>query len=546
MFEVDLPHPKQALFDFISEHIDSERIEIKIVHQSKQKNEVRRRKGFKSLLPCAGKYNSEQEEEINKVKKGKKILFKGEPGMGKTTVGKKIGWDWAVGILETFHIVFFVFLKLVRPGETIEKVIMQQTPILKGLGITEHKLLAFLKKYGNKCLLILDGFDECALGKNQDVVEIVRGEKLFTCNILLTSRPHSTREITENFHAVVKVTGFTEDEARKFAFKILNDGKLVNDVLNFSPPTLTDEDTKLYQCPILLSFLCLLVREKEISLSDKSISVGEIYARMVRCLYRKFTIRKNRNFDETKFLESLKRLGKIAFRTLLSGNPLMKRSEIVQEVDEEIFDYGLLIGHEDPFRLIRDETADIFITFPHRSLQEFLGTLYVVLMLSSDTKIDTLFGTNKSTPIFMTDPLFFDFCIWFLSEKNIYIPIDGKDAILTILAEFCAKTFVSSCVHVENITKLCPTLGLRRVERKNDELMFAFYRMFLESFENVNTIVLDFKYPRQWILDLMIQKCENIRYINITGVCSYFFCNRNGTIKVCIKKKAILPECLVH
>ena len=98
---------------------------------------------------------------------------------------------------------------------------------------------------------------------------------------------------------------------------------------------------------------------------------------------------------QAKFVDTMKRIGKIAFRALLSGNTLLKRSEVVKEVDEEVFDYGLLIGHEDAFRLIRDETADIFITFPHRSMMEFLAALYFVLMLSSNTTIDTLLDGNR-------------------------------------------------------------------------------------------------------------------------------------------------------
>ena len=540
----EISEPEEVHFNIISEYF-----EIKSGKRSTKKNNTGRQNAFKSLLSCTGKYSYKEEEETEKVeevKKGKKILFKGEPGMGKTIVGKKIGWDWAKGIMQNFQIVFFVFLKLVKPGDSIENVIIKQTPVLKGLGITEHKLLNFLEILGNRCLLILDGFDECALGQNHAVIEIVRGEKLFKCNILLTSRPHSTREITGQFQTVVKVTGFTEDQARKFAFKILNDEELVGDVLSFTPPTLTEDDTKLYQCPILLSFLCLLVKEKEISLSDKAISLGEIYTRMVRCLYRKFTIRKNRSFDTKKFVDTMKRIGKIAFRALLSGNPLLKRSEVVKEVDEEVFDYGLLIGHEDAYRLLRDETADIFITFPHLSIMEFLGALYFVLMLSSNTTIESLFDGHQTKPIFMTDPLLLDFCLWFLCEKNSYIPIDGKEVILTTLAEFYAETFVSSCFHTEHITQLCPVLDLRRAERKNDELMFAFYRKFLEKFQNVNTVVLDFRYPHEWILEAMIQNYENIRHINIKGVFSYFACTRNCTIKVSMERQGKLPECLVH
>ena len=55
----------------------------------------------------------------------KKILLKGDPGMGKTTFSKKIGWDWARKILDFFRVVFVVFLKLVRPEEAIENVILR-------------------------------------------------------------------------------------------------------------------------------------------------------------------------------------------------------------------------------------------------------------------------------------------------------------------------------------------------------------------------------------------------------------------------------------
>ena len=519
--------------------LDSYQEALKISGQrSNKRNYTGLQKVFNSMMCCTG--------EIENIGEGKKILFKGEPGMGKTTVGKKIGWDWAIGILKTFEIVFFVYLKFVRPGHSIEDTIIQQTPVLNVLGITKKKLAPLFKTFGHRCLLILDGLDECALGQNEDTVKMVRGEKHFKCNILLTSRPHSIRDIRQYFQTVVNVTGFTKQEARKFASKLfLNDLKLVDDVLSFTPLSLTNEDIKLYQCPILLSFLCLLVKEKEISLSDKAISVGEIYTRMVRCLYRKFTIRKNRSFDTKKFVDTLKRIGKIAFRALLSGNPLLTYSEVIKEVDEEVFDYGLLIGHQDAHRLVPDETADILITFPHRSLQQFLGALYFVLMLSSNTTIDTFFDGNRTEPIFMTDTLFLDFCLWFLCEKNSYFPVDGKDVILTTLAGFCAQSLVSSCFHVEHIKKLCPALDLGRTERKNDELIRAFYRKFLEKFENANSIVLDFAYPRQWILEAMIQNCENIRQICVKDVFSYFACTRNCTIKVSMNRQGDLPECLV-
>ena len=44
-----------------------------------------------------------------------KILAKGDPGMGKTTLSKKIAWDWAKNDFKKVSIVLFLLLKSVRP-----------------------------------------------------------------------------------------------------------------------------------------------------------------------------------------------------------------------------------------------------------------------------------------------------------------------------------------------------------------------------------------------------------------------------------------------
>ena len=85
--------------------------------------------------------------------------------MGKTTISRKITWDWAVGLFKTFVIVFLVYLKFVRPGDSIENVIIGQTPLLQELNVTEKRMKQILETFGNRILVILDGLDEHALGK---------------------------------------------------------------------------------------------------------------------------------------------------------------------------------------------------------------------------------------------------------------------------------------------------------------------------------------------------------------------------------------------
>ena len=62
----------------------------------------------------------------------------------------------------------------------------------------------------------------------------------------------------------------------------------------------------------------------------------------------------------------------------MSGNPMFSKEEVIREAGPDVFEWGLLIGDEDPEGL-SDETADILVTFAHQSIQEFFGAFYFTL-----------------------------------------------------------------------------------------------------------------------------------------------------------------------
>ena len=143
-------------------------------------------------------------------------------------------------------------LKLVKPDDTIENVIIQQNPELEGLDVSQQKLKALLNSFSSRILIILDGLDEHGLGINRDVLKVVKNKRLLGCHILISSRPHSTWKIEEYFPTIVRVEGFTKEEAKKFVSRFLTDESKIKEIMKFCPSD-SREYFPVHKCPILLS-----------------------------------------------------------------------------------------------------------------------------------------------------------------------------------------------------------------------------------------------------------------------------------------------------
>ena len=215
---------------------------------------------------------------------------------------------------------------------------------------------------------------------------------------------------------MVRVEGFDRNQAERFASNILKDENQIKQVMEFKPSD-SREQFPIQQCPILLSFFCFLVAEQEINLSDKAISMGDIYTRLVKCLYKKFMIRRNAAFKVADFYEVMKSLGKLAFKTLTLNNPLLQRAEVLEMIGDFAFDYGLFAGHED-FKVSSDPTADLYVTYPHRSLEEFFGSFGFIQVLCEGKTLDDILGSYRKELIFMVNPLVLKFSLWFLSTPD--------------------------------------------------------------------------------------------------------------------------------
>ncbi len=377
----------------------------------------------------------------HKGRKGasKRILIKGNPGMGKTTLVKKITSDWVEGemeVLRRFDVLFFLSLKEAEKGLSIEEAICRDNDFLEGLDISAENVRSILEGFGPRCLLILDGLDEYLLdpekqplGNNFDVGKVLTGRRLRRCNIILTTRPHCINDdIKKKFQTVVKVNGFSEAEAAKFAEKVLLNKSKIPDVINFSRLKEGEvEDFALHRNPILLSILCCLADDNKIDLkaSPDQYVYSEIYAMMVMYMYAKYMQQQGKTFYTEKrehllasLAETLMLVGSLAWDTLKSGNPHFLESEVRREVGDGAFALGLLSGDHE----IRSShpCVDTAIAWPHKTIQEFYGSFFYVLMVHEGLR-GKLIG-REDEPKFMQTGLFGHFCNWLAEKSEDYFP----------------------------------------------------------------------------------------------------------------------------
>ena len=145
------------------------------------------------------------------------ILMDGAPGVGKTTISRKVCIDWAKGkLLQEYQLVILVPLREVILAQTGHQSIADLLPA------DDHELkdqvLRYIQKTsGANILFIFDGFDELSSQQRtlqSFFLDMIEGSKFHHCSVLVTSRPYASGSLRRmkrvNHH--VEVLGFTKGQ----------------------------------------------------------------------------------------------------------------------------------------------------------------------------------------------------------------------------------------------------------------------------------------------------------------------------------------------
>ena len=138
-----------------------------------------------------------------------RVLIDGSPGVGKTTLCRKITNDWANGLEELRKYKLVVLLQLrdkrIAKAQSIDDLFDHKSDVVNYVENSN----------GRDILMLLDGFEELHHEeRNESVVaDLIHGEKLSECSLVVTSRPYASAGLLQlqSINRHIQILGFTKE-----------------------------------------------------------------------------------------------------------------------------------------------------------------------------------------------------------------------------------------------------------------------------------------------------------------------------------------------
>ena len=343
-------------------------------------------------------------EEIPKlVKEHKTVVVSGAPGVGKSTIARKVCKD--ICQAPDYHGYILVLLVELRDLLLFKKD-FQLVDILQlfqgemGDATTPVKLSkAISSNKGKDVLFILDGFDELPphLRQSDFLVNLLshnRNSPLRDCDVVLTSRSIVTSEIYHHMHEShaqvgltnIEVLGFTRDQIKEYAGHYFKGQGLPELLESFvSKIDAIPQVRGLCSIPVVLSIICQVFSFKQ----DLPPTLTEMYNDYMCIKVLKY-------YKDLTSLDSILdlprdhdiyKLGKIAFDCIRSQKMIFQSSDL-QGLGERFCIKGCGVLTARPVRADpkSKKAAIASFYFIHLTVQEFIAAVYVSLLPAEEQR----------------------------------------------------------------------------------------------------------------------------------------------------------------
>ena len=357
------------------------------------------------------RFNRQQGDGCNQVDlsidgRGKRVIIRGAPGCGKSTLARKLSRDYSAKVLlSDYSLVLLIELReLNLLFQSRQNVDIQLCDLLQTCyGKADPKQASKWCEHtdGKGILLIIDGYDELSpqLQSNPFWSRLFTQSKLYLhlCDIVVTTRPvvyHQLFKLMNPLHRVVEILGFSDDSIKTYIRKFFNEDSNTtsSSTARSSIPSLADELIKrlrflphvkgLCHIPVVLKIVCEVC--SFLGISDLPHSMTGIYKEYVR---RQLLQHPSTPCDAViedilmvpeKVFPNFYELCKVAFLCSIDQKLVLSQDdlgELIDHIDERGTLYSLLFS--DPVKDLSSLSALQFFHFIHKTTEEFLAAVHI-------------------------------------------------------------------------------------------------------------------------------------------------------------------------